>query len=132
MIVVFICGNLTCTFWSGICIFAAREVKEGILFGNKSHYNREAVLFSSLLFSSLLFSSLLYHPYPSIQRRRYIKFGFGYEKKKKWKRAEETFAKGKMICRGCHHRFFDFELVNVIHEKGKNKKNLSRDLAVKC
>jgi hypothetical protein len=34
-------------------IFAAREVKEGILFECKWYYDREAVLFSSLLFSLL-------------------------------------------------------------------------------
>jgi len=61
MIIVFISGNLTYTLLSGICIFAAREAKEGMLFGSKCYYNREVVSFSSLLFSSLLFSLFPIH-----------------------------------------------------------------------
>jgi hypothetical protein len=58
MIIIFINGNLTRTHLPGNCIFAAREVKEGILFECKWYYNREAVLFSSLLFSSLYLTHL--------------------------------------------------------------------------
>jgi len=65
MIIVFISGNLTYTLLSGICIFAAREAKEGMLFGSKCYYNREVVSFSSLLFSSLLFTS-----YPPIYGKK--------------------------------------------------------------